>query len=86
MKTNVAYLRSNGASPVLEASRATTVTQVDRAERHPAAPPRTPPRSALVMIWRTHPIRGRLECHWVVDGGSATSEGVRCGRSIRRAA
>jgi hypothetical protein len=86
MKTNVTFLCSNGESRVLEASRATKVMQVGRVERHPAAPSRTPPRSALVMIWRTHPISGRLECRWVVEGGTATSEGVSCGQPIQRAA
>jgi hypothetical protein len=85
MKTNVTFLCSNGASPVLEASRAAKVRHGGRVELHPAAPSRTPPRSALLMIWRIHPISGRLECRWAVDG-TATSEGVRCGQSIRRAA
>ncbi|MGJ5132010.1 hypothetical protein [Bradyrhizobium sp. SZCCHNS2096] len=83
MNTNVTFLRGNAAAPGLEGSRANRVNQVGFLEnrRDTGAPART----ALVMVWRTNPASGRLECRWAVDGGAATDEGVSC-NNLRQAA
>jgi hypothetical protein len=85
MKTNVRFFRGNVVSPVLEASRATNVAQISRIDRGLTASC-APPRSTLLMTWHIHPATGRLECHWMTDGGTATDEGVSCSRFVRQAA
>ena len=87
MKTNIAFFQGNVASPGLEASRATKVTQIRPvATGLVSASPCAPARPVLKMTWRVHPTTGRLECHWGTDGGTATDEGVSCSRLVRRAA
>ena len=87
MKAKIALLRGNVASPGLQLSRASNVTHIRRVERRTIAKPTcTASRTALTMTWRIHPTSGRLECHWRVDGGAATDEGVSCSLLVRRAA
>ena len=87
MKAKIALLRGNVASPELQLSRASSVTSIRKVERRMSAEPTgTPARATLTMIWRVNPTSGRLECHWRVDGGTATDEGVSCSLLVRRAA
>jgi hypothetical protein len=83
MKTNIAFARKNVVEPVLEVSRATKATHAHRAEARLAS---NRARPALIMVWRIHPKRRRLECRWVVERGAAADEGVSCGELWRRAA
>ena len=86
MKTKIAFFHGNVASPWLEASRAANVIEIRRVASGPvSASTCTPARPVLKMTWRVHPTTGRLECHWGIDGGTATDEGVSC-NSLRQAA
>jgi len=83
MNTNITLLRGNAAAPALRESRATSFKQ-----NHSFTSCRTawmPERAALMMLWRTNPASGRLECRWVADHGTATDEGVSC-NDLRQAA
>jgi hypothetical protein len=71
MNTNIAPTRGNVAALVLRVGRAKSITS-----NRPSAHPRAPVRTKLMMIWRTHPASGRLECRWVIERGTATDEGV----------
>ncbi len=83
MNTNTAFLRGNAAAPALRGSRATSFKQNHSFVRGCAA--RMPERAVLMMLWRTNPASGRLECRWVTDHGTATDEGVSC-NDLRQAA
>ena len=83
MNTNVTLLRGNAAAPALWGSRAPNLKQNPSFARGRAA--RMPERAALIMLWRTNPASGRLECSWVTDQRTATDEGVSCS-DLRQAA
>ncbi|MGJ4899164.1 hypothetical protein ACQR2B_29340 [Bradyrhizobium oligotrophicum] len=83
MNTNVTFLRGNAAAPALQGSRANRLNQVRFFEN--CRDTGVPARAALVMVWRTNPASGRLECRWAIDGGAATDEGVSC-NDLRQAA
>jgi hypothetical protein len=83
MNTNVTLIRGNAAAPALRGSRANRFNQVRFFEN--SRDTCAPARAALVMMWRTNPASGRLECRWAVDSGAATDEGVSC-NSLRQAA
>ena len=87
MKTKFALLRGNVAAPALQVSRANNFKQDDRFERRrDAQVSRARTRPALIMVWRSHPVSGRLQCRWALDRGSATDEGVSCAHQLRNAA
>jgi len=86
METKLTFLRGIVAAPAHEMSRANTLIrhrrfETSRKERAPGVRA----RPTLRMIWRTHPISGRLQCLWAVDNGSATDEGDSCRDRPRRA-
>lgn len=83
MKTNIRLLRGNVAAPALEVSRANNLKQHHQTYCDTQVP-RT--RPALIMIWRTHPANGRLECRWALEDGTANDEGVSCSKLLRQAA
>lgn len=76
MNTNITILRGNAVAPALRGSRATRFKQDHFFARCRTAS--KPERPALMMLWRTNPASGRLECRWVTDHGGATDEGVSC--------
>jgi hypothetical protein len=84
MNTNVTFLRGNVAAPALHGSRANGFKQNRSFERCRST--RVPTRAALMMVWRTNPSNGRLECGWVTDRGTATDEGVSRDNHLRQAA
>jgi hypothetical protein len=87
MKANVAILGGTVAAPGLEFSRANVSKQNRQLQRRRNAEvPRVRPRPALVMIWRTNPTSGRLECRWSLERSAQTDEGVNCNHPLQRAA
>lgn len=87
MKTKVAILGGTVAAPGLEFSRANVSKQNQLLQaRRDAEVPRVRPRPILVMIWRTNPTSGRLECRWSLQRSAQTDEGVNCNHPLRRAA
>jgi len=87
MKTNIASSRKNVVEPALELSRATKAMQAHQAEGRPAIKAACAQRRpALIMVWRIHPTRRRLECRWVVERSAAADEGVSCAGLWRPAA
>ena len=76
MKTNRATFLGTVAAPVLRLSRANLQQnrplQCHRASK---APP-VKPRPALIMIWRSNPTSGRLECQWTLERNAQVDEGV----------
>jgi hypothetical protein len=87
MKTNITLLCGNEAVPGRKMSTANDLTQNRQLEScRDARVPRLRARPALTMIWRTHPMHGRLECRWAADRGTATDEGVSCNNLSRKAA
>jgi hypothetical protein len=84
MNTNITFFRGNVAAPALQGSRANSFKQNRFFER--CRDPQVPTRAAIIMVWRTNPANGRLECRWVADQGSATDEGVSCNDHLRQAA
>jgi hypothetical protein len=84
MNTNITFFRGNAAAPALHGSRANSFKQNRSFERCRNA--RVPTRTALMMVWRTNPAGGRLECRWVAERGTATDEGVSCHDHLRQAA
>jgi hypothetical protein len=86
MNTNITRTRGNVAALVLLVGRAKSITSNRRPGGRPSAHPQVPVRTKLMMIWRTHPASGRLECRWVMERGTATDEGVSCNDLLRQAA
>jgi hypothetical protein len=87
MKTNITLLRGNAATPAVKASRANHLKRNRRFGRClDTVALHARPRPALMMIWRTHPANGRLECRWATDHGTATDEGISCTNFLRKAA
>jgi hypothetical protein len=82
MNTIIRLFRGNAAAPALQGSRASVKQDRFLARRIAELPT----RAALVMVWRTNPASGRLECRWVAEGGIATDEGVSCNDLLRQAA
>jgi hypothetical protein len=82
MNTNITLLRGNAAAPALQGSRASS--RQDRFLARRIA--ELPTRATLVMVWRTNPASGQLECRWVAEGRTATDEGVSCNDLLRQAA
>jgi hypothetical protein len=86
MNTNIARTRGNVAALVPHAGRAKSITSNRRPGDRPSAHPQAPFRTKLMMIWRTHPASGGLECRWAIERGTATDEGVSCNDLLRQAA
>jgi hypothetical protein len=86
MNKNVTPTRGKVAALVLHVGRAKSITSKRRPGGRPSARPQAPVRTKLMMIWRTHPVSGRLECRWVIERGTATDEGVSCNDLLRQAA
>ncbi|HMF20991.1 MAG TPA: hypothetical protein VKG24_02540 [Pseudolabrys sp.] len=76
----------NVAAPAIDRGRADSLTQDRRLERYRKAQREVPARATLMMLWRTNPASGRLECRWVAERGAASDEGVSCSGLLRRAA
>jgi hypothetical protein len=87
MKTNITFIRGNAAARALKVSGA-NVHKRDRRFQGclDTEALQTRARPTLMMIWRTHPTNGRLECRWAVDRGTATDEGVSYPNLLRKAA
>jgi hypothetical protein len=66
MNTNITPTRGNVAALVLDVGRAKSITSNRPPGDRPSAHPQAPVRTKLMMIWRTHPASGRLECRWVI--------------------
>jgi hypothetical protein len=87
MKTNITFCRGNVAASALPARRANSFKPKRRIESgRDATPAQVPAPAILMMVWRTNPASGRLECRWVTECGTATDEGVSCNDLLRQAA
>jgi hypothetical protein len=81
----ITYLPGNVAAPAV--SRASSPKQNRLLARYrDARPHEMGRRPGLVMIWRTHPITGRLECRWSLERSALADEGVSRRNPLRRAA
>ena len=76
----------NVAAPAIDRGRADSLTQDRRLERYRKAQREVPARATLMMLWRTNPASGRLECRWVTERGATTDEGVSCNDTLHQAA
>jgi hypothetical protein len=83
---SIIFFRGNVAAPALSRSRAKNFTQDRRFERSRDGQMRGAGRVVPVMVWHTNPSSNRPECHWALEGGAATDEGVSCNGSLRHAA
>ena len=72
MNKNITPTQGNVAALVLHVGRAKSITSKRRPGGRPSAHPQAPVRTKLMMIWRTHPVSGRLECRWVGDNEVVT--------------
>lgn len=87
MNTKIATLPGKVAASAVRRSRANSFTLDHQSEicRDAGLRPMSRP-AVLLMVWRTNPASGRLECRWLAEGGGATDEGVSCYDLLRQAA
>jgi hypothetical protein len=86
MNTNVTSTCGNVAARVLHVGRAKIITSNRWSGGRRSARPQALVRARLVMVWRTHPASGCLECRWVTEPGTATDEDVSSCDLSRQAA
>ena len=87
MNRKITHLPGNVGAPALRGRRASHPKQNRLLVRYrDARPHEMGRRPGLVMIWRTHPITGRLECRWSLERSALADEGVSRRNPLRRAA